>query len=208
MGNLESRPPRAAPAQPSSGFGKDDGLQPLAKAWHLLPHDRGAIERLSATLRVSPIVAQLLLNRGVSQPQLAERFLYAPFTGLHEPELLPGVADAARRILAAVAAGRKLCIYGDYDVDGLTGTSILLATLLHLGAQVDFYVPHRLEEGYGVNSEALHTIAQSGASMVVTVDCGIASIAEAEEARRLGLELVVTDHHEFKETLPAAAVVV
>lgn len=179
-------------------------MRPLAKAWHLLPHDRSAIESLAAALRVSPIVAQLLLNRGVQQPELAQRFLHAPFKGLHDPDLLPGVADAAERILAAARAGRKICIYGDYDVDGLTGTSILLETLRHLGAQTDFYVPHRLDEGYGLNGEALQSIAQAGATMVVTVDCGIASIAEADEARRLGLELVITDHHEFRETLPAA----
>jgi single-stranded-DNA-specific exonuclease len=180
----------------------------VEKTWHLLPHDRGAIERLAGALEVSPVVAQLLLNRQLQDPDLARRFLNAPLAGLYEPELLPGVAEAAERLHAAALAGRPVCVYGDYDVDGVTGTAILLSALRLLGASVEFHVPHRLEEGYGLNSEALCRIAENGAALVVTVDCGITSVAEAEEARRLGLELVITDHHEPKETLPAAAALV
>jgi single-stranded-DNA-specific exonuclease len=179
------------------------------KTWRLLPHDRAAVERLSAELGTGPIVAQLLLNRGLNDAAQARRFLEPALTGLHPPELLPGVTDAAERILAAVRAGRRLCVYGDYDVDGITGSAILLTGLKLLGAAaVDLYVPHRLEEGYGLNAEALRQIAASGVEMVVTVDCGIASLEEAAEAKRLGLELIVTDHHEYKDTLPDAAVLV
>ena len=178
------------------------------KTWRLLPRDGAAAGSLARSLNVSPLVAQLLLNRGVSGPDAARRFLDAPLNGLHPPESLPGLTEAADRIWAAVGAGRRVCIYGDYDVDGVTGTSILLTTLRAIGATVDFYVPHRLLEGYGINAEALRQIASTGASVVVTVDCGIASIEEAVEAKRLGLELIVTDHHEMKETLPDAAVLV
>ncbi|HEY7330273.1 MAG TPA: single-stranded-DNA-specific exonuclease RecJ [Gemmataceae bacterium] len=173
-----------------------------------MPHDRTAVERLSGELGVGPIVAQLLLNRGLDDAAQARRFLEASLNGLHSPDLLPGVSEAAERILAAVRAGRRLCVYGDYDVDGATGSAILLSGLKLLGATVDLYVPHRLEEGYGLNAEALRQIAASGVDMVVTVDCGIASLEEAAEARRLGLELIVTDHHQYKETLPDAAVLV
>jgi single-stranded-DNA-specific exonuclease len=183
-------------------------LPRTAKTWHLLPHDPHAIEQLAGTLGVSPIVAQLLLNRKVQAPDLARRFLSAPLNGLYEPELLPGVTEAAERLYAAARAGRKICIYGDYDVDGVTGTAILLSALGLLGATVEFHVPDRLGEGYGLNNEALGRIAEGGASLVVTVDCGIASVAEAEEARRLGLELLITDHHEPKAELPGAAVLV
>ncbi|MBV9125507.1 MAG: single-stranded-DNA-specific exonuclease RecJ [Planctomycetes bacterium] len=172
------------------------------------PHDEAAIERLALGLRVPPIVAHLLLNRGLHRPEVARRFLEAPLTGLHPPELLPGLAQAADRLHAVVRAGRRVCVYGDYDVDGLTGTAILLQTLRLLGTPVDFYVPHRLEEGYGLNLEALSQVARSGASLVITVDCGIASLAEAREARRLGLELIITDHHQPKDSLPEADVVV
>jgi single-stranded-DNA-specific exonuclease len=183
-------------------------LRHQPKTWQLLAHDRGWIERLGESLQVSPIVAQLLLNRGLSETGTARRFLDAPFNALHEPTLLPGVNDAVERLHAAISSGRSICIYGDYDVDGLTGTVILWQALQMLGARVTYYVPHRLEEGYGLNPEALRQIAGSGASIVVTVDCGIGSLSEAEEAKRLGLELIVTDHHEPRDRLPEAAVLV
>lgn len=179
-----------------------------AKNWRLLPRDGAAAGSLARSLNVSPLVAQLLINRGVAGPDDARRFLDAPLSGLHPPDALPGLRQAADRLWSAVQAGRKICIYGDYDVDGVTGTSILLTALRAVGAAVDFYVPHRLLEGYGINNEALRQIASTGAKVIVTVDCGIASIEEAEEAKRLGLELIVTDHHEMKETLPDAAVLV
>src|SRR5438445_6191560 len=180
----------------------------VAKLWQLLPHDRFAMEQLSKALRVPPVVAQLLLNRGIRDAEQARRFLDAPMKGLHPPDLLPGVREAADRLLDAVRQGKRICVYGDYDVDGTAGTAILWQMFHLLGGQADFYVPHRLDEGYGLNSDALRQIAQKGARVVVTVDCGIGSIAEAEEARRLGLELIVTDHHELKEILPAADVLV
>jgi single-stranded-DNA-specific exonuclease len=184
-------------------------MQTATKNWQLLPHDADAIEQLSRALRVAPAVAQLLRNRGLGEVESARRFLDAPLTGLHAPERLPGVTEAAERLLAAARQGRSICVYGDYDVDGLTGTTLLVQALRLAGAEkVDFYVPHRLEEGYGLNAAALRQIARNGAELVITVDCGIASIAEAEEAARLGLELLITDHHEPKDRLPPAAVLV
>ena len=180
----------------------------VVKTWRLLPHDPDAVGRLARQLGVPGVVAQLLLNRGLCEPEDARRFLDAPLNGLHPPELLPGVAEAAGRILDAVRGGKTVCVYGDYDVDGLSGAAILLRALQLLGARTRLYVPHRLEEGYGLHRDALRAEASAGVSTVVTVDCGIASVAEAEEARRLGLELIVTDHHEFKERLPDAAVLV
>ncbi|HEY7311526.1 MAG TPA: single-stranded-DNA-specific exonuclease RecJ [Gemmataceae bacterium] len=178
------------------------------KIWRLHPHERADVERLSAALELGPIVAQLLLNRGLGEEAAARRFLDPSLNGLHPPDLLPGVPEAAERLLRAARAGRRIFVYGDYDVDGVTGSAILLGVLKLIGAAADLYVPHRLEEGYGLNRDALRQIAEAGASLVVTVDCGIASLDEAEEAKRLGLELIVTDHHEFKDTLPDAAVLV
>ncbi|HJZ92772.1 MAG TPA: single-stranded-DNA-specific exonuclease RecJ [Gemmataceae bacterium] len=180
----------------------------VAKLWHLLPHDRDAIERLAGQLRTSPVVAQLLLNRGFTTPEEGRRFLDAPLSGLHPPMSLPGIPEAVERLYRAVDAKKKVCIYGDYDADGVTGTAILLGLLQQLGVVAEFYVPHRLEEGYGLNPEALHQLAASGTDVVVTVDCGIASIDEALLAKKLGIELIVTDHHEMKDELPAAAVCV
>jgi len=180
----------------------------MRKTWRLLPHDPQAVQRLAAELRSPALVAQLLLNRGVHEPTEADRFLRAPLKGLHPPQLLPGVNEAVERLLGAIRAGRPICVYGDYDVDGVTGTAILVQGLRLLGGKVDLYVPHRLSEGYGLNAEALRQIAKGGSQVVVTVDCGIASLDEAEEARRLGLELIITDHHAFKDSLPAADVLI
>lgn len=180
----------------------------VAKLWHLLPHQRTGIERLTDHLRISPLVAQVLLNRGYSTVEAARRFLNAPLSDLHKPETLPGVPEAVERLHRAIQTKQRICIYGDYDVDGTTGTAILLGLLQRLGANVEEYIPLRLEEGYGLNSEALRQLAESGVQVVVTVDCGIASLAEADEAQRLGLELIITDHHEMKDRLPAASVCV
>jgi single-stranded-DNA-specific exonuclease len=185
------------------------------KLWHLRPaNDPNAVNRLAATARVSPVVAQLLLNREVADAPAARRFLDTPLAALHAPHLLPGVEPAAERIARAIRDKRRICIYGDYDVDGVTGTSVLLRILGKLGADVEFHVPLRLSEGYGLNAEKLRDLAQSGVSLVVSVDCGIASLSEATVASELGLELIVTDHHEMKTgldgrpVLPTAAVLV
>jgi single-stranded-DNA-specific exonuclease len=180
-------------------------LPAVAKLWHLVPHDRGAIERLAGELRVSPVVAQLLLNRDLKSPEPARRFLDAPLAGLHAPMSLPGMPDAVERLYRAVEQKKRVCVYGDYDADGVTGTAILLGLFQQLEVPAEFYVPHRLEEGYGLNVEALRQLAAGGVQVVVTVDCGIASLDEADEAARLGIELIVTDHHEMKDRLPAAA---
>lgn len=183
------------------------------KLWHLRPSDPAATNRLAAAARISPVVAQLLLNRDVCDPAAARRFLESPLAGLHPPLSLPGVEAAAGRIVKAISERRRICVYGDYDVDGVTGTAILLRTLGKLGADVQFHVPLRLSEGYGLSAERLRELARTGVSLVVSVDCGIASVAEAEAAREAGLELIVTDHHEMKmgmdgPMLPRAAALV
>lgn len=183
------------------------------KLWHLRPPgDAAAINRLAASARVSSVVAQLLLNRDVHDAPAARRFLDTPLASLHPPLSLPGVDLAAERIVRAVKDKRRVCIYGDYDTDGVTGTAILLRVLSKIGASVQSYVPWR-SEGYGLSSEKIREFAQTGVSLVVSVDCGIASIAEAEVAREVGVELIVTDHHEMKmgldgPLLPQAAVLV
>lgn len=180
-----------------------------SKLWTLHDFDPDRAAYLSRTLRISPVLAQLLLNRGVSDPEQARRFLKAPLSGLHDPSHLPGIEEAARRLRRAVAEGRRICIYGDYDVDGITGTTLLWRCLHLAGArETSRYIPHRLEEGYGLNVEALRSLHRQGFQVIVTVDCGITSVREAEEARRLGLELIVTDHHALRSELPRADVLV
>jgi single-stranded-DNA-specific exonuclease len=178
------------------------------KRWRFVPHDAERITRLETAAGISPIVAQLLLARGIYEPDAARLFLDAKLTGLRDPDLLPGAAEAADRLYAALRERRKIVVYGDYDADGITGTAILLSCLRLLGADVGYYVPNRLEEGYGLNCDALRSLKERGASLVISVDCGIASLAEAQLARELGLELIITDHHEFAGELPAAQAIV
>lgn len=179
-----------------------------SKRWRIQPHDPGRVADLARQMNVPPLVAQLLIGRGLSEPARAREFLEAKLSSLREPALLPGAGDAAKRLLAAVRDGRRIVVYGDYDVDGMSATAILWQCLKLLGGDVGFYVPNRLDEGYGLNNEALQTLAQQGARLVVTVDCGIASPVEAEAAAALGIELVITDHHEFGPQLPRAAALV
>ncbi len=174
----------------------------MTARWRLRPFDADRV--------VAPLIAQLLLGRGVVDAPGASAFFDTKLAGLHDPETLPGVVEAADRIVAAIRAGRKIFIYGDYDVDGVCGTSILWACLKLAGAKdVEYYIPHRVEEGYGVNAEALRRlVVEHKAELIITVDCGISAVAEAKLARELGVELIVTDHHTLGPELPDASVVV
>jgi single-stranded-DNA-specific exonuclease len=178
--------------------------------WRIKPHDAVRIQGLSRGAGISPLLAQLLLNRGIDDPARARAFLDAKLGSLHDPELIPGASDAADRIVRAIRDDRKIVIYGDYDVDGVCGTSILWACLKLAGAaHVDYYIPHRVDEGYGLNAEALRRLAvDNKAGLVVTVDCGISAVAEAEQARALGIELIITDHHTIGWSLPRADAIV
>ena len=180
----------------------------MSKRWRIHSHDPDRVRSMQTAAGVSPVVAQLLITRGIDGQSEARDFLDCKLSGLHDPETLPGATDAAELIHAAVQAGERITVYGDYDVDGMTSTAILYRCLKMLGADVGYYVPNRLDEGYGLNTEALESLAKRGTRLVISVDCGIASVAEADAARNLGLKLIVTDHHEFAESLPAADVIV
>ncbi len=179
-----------------------------SKNWVLLAHDTELCTSLAKKAKISPVIAQLLINRGIDSSENVHRFLNPVLKGLHDPSLLPGALNAAELILKALKAGKIICVYGDYDADGISGTAILLRLLRILGGNPRFYVPKRLEEGYGLNSKALQSLARSGVQQVITVDCGIASIEEAKIAKALDIELIITDHHEMKATIPEAAAVV
>ncbi|MBL8815816.1 MAG: single-stranded-DNA-specific exonuclease RecJ [Planctomyces sp.] len=155
------------------------------------------------------MVAQVLIARGYRDAASARGFLEAKLSDLHDPSLLPGINEAADRIVAAVRSRRRITIYGDYDVDGVTATSLLWHCLQLCQANVDYYIPCRMEEGYGLNKAALQQLHEEDPQrLVVSVDCGIASVAEAELAADLGLELIITDHHTLSEVLPKAAALV
>ena len=181
----------------------------MPKGWRFLPHDQARIRQLSHEVKVPFLVAQVLLARGFGSPEAAGAFLGPKLTDLHDPETLPGVSKAAERVVSAIRSERRITIYGDYDVDGVTATSLLWHCLKLAGASVDYYIPHRLDEGYGLHLEALQKLHQEDPDrLVVTVDCGITSVKEAAAAKQLGLELIITDHHELDDGLPDAAVLV
>ncbi|MEM8865851.1 MAG: single-stranded-DNA-specific exonuclease RecJ [Planctomycetota bacterium] len=180
----------------------------MTKRWRIATHDPARISALERGAGIPSVVAQLLICRGIDDPDAARSFLDPKLTGLRDPALLPGANAAAELLHQAIADKRRIVIYGDYDADGMTATAILLRCLRMLGADVGFYVPHRLDEGYGLNDDALESLAEAGAHTVVTVDNGIASLDCAETAKRLGLQLIVTDHHQMAERLPHAAALV
>jgi single-stranded-DNA-specific exonuclease len=138
----------------------------------------------------------------------AKVFLDPKLSDLRDPELLPGCTQAAELVHRAIRDRRRICIYGDYDVDGVTGTALLWHCLKLLGAEASYYIPHRVEEGYGLNAEAIRAKAAENFGQIISVDCGICSTAEAAVAKELGVELIVTDHHEFGPALPDAAAIV
>jgi len=180
----------------------------MTKRWRIHSHDPDRIAALERAAGIPAVVAQLLTCRGITDPNVARVFLDPKLSALRDPESLPGCAQAAERIHQAATAGKRIVIYGDYDVDGMTGTAILWLCLKSLGANVGYYIPHRIDEGYGLNREAIGLLASRKARMIVTVDCGIGSAQEAAAAREAGLELVITDHHEPGPELPRAAAIV
>lgn len=180
----------------------------MAKHWRIHPHSAERIAAVERSAGVSAVVARLLVCRGIENPSAVRDFLDPKLTQLREPAELPGVPAAVERIGRAISARERITVYGDYDVDGMTGASLLVECLRLLGAEASYYVPHRVDEGYGLHDDALETIARQGSRLIVTVDCGITSVNQAQTARRLGLDLIVSDHHEFGDVLPEAAAIV
>ena len=168
------------------------------KRWNIAEPHPGAAE-LAERLKTSPLLAQVLLNRGVREPAECQDFLRPSLKCLHDPFAIPNLRKAADRIAQAVRDKQKIVIYGDYDVDGITATAILWHAITVLGGQVDFYIPHRIDEGYGLNAEALKQICDAGAQLIITVDCGVTAVEQAKVAKERGVDLIITDHHEWHQ---------
>lgn len=174
----------------------------LKKKWLLKEIDKGRVLEISKKFGVSPLTAIVLYNRGIREDNTIKNFLEKNQEGLHDPFLMRDMDKAVERINAAKEAGEKITIYGDYDVDGITAIAILFKHLSGMGFSVDYYVPDRMQEGYGVNRDALDKIKESGSSLIITVDTGITAVEECEYASSIGLDVIVTDHHECKEKIP------
>ena len=180
----------------------------VAPRWESLPCDAAAAESLASALNIAPIVARLLCQRGFTDPERAHRFLNPSLEHLHDPMLLAGMRAAVERILAAIAGKERIAIHGDYDVDGITSTVILRRALELLGADVVHFLPERLRDGYGLQPAAIERLHADGVALVISVDCGIRGAEAARRARELGVDLIITDHHEPDVELPPALAVI
>src|SRR5579885_172512 len=174
--------------------------------WQLEPCTFTEVGALAAELSVSDTTASVLVRRGYGDPAAARRFLEGALPG-HDPFALGDMRAAVETITAAIEAGARICVHGDYDADGICATALAVLLLRELGADVSWHLPSRFEEGYGLNAGTLTRLAEEQFALVLTVDCGITAVDEVEHARTLGLDVVVTDHHRPAETFPACPVV-
>lgn len=174
----------------------------LKRKWLLKEIDKKRVLEMSKDFSISPLTAIVLYNRGIRNDDEIKMFLSKDLGVMYDPFLMRDMDKAVERILAAAEAGEKITIYGDYDVDGITAIAILYKHLSEMGIAVDYYVPDRMQEGYGVNRDALDKIKEEGSSLIITVDTGITAVEECEYASSIGLDVIVTDHHECKEKIP------
>ncbi|MDQ7778562.1 MAG: single-stranded-DNA-specific exonuclease RecJ [Planctomycetota bacterium] len=183
-------------------------MTPTNRRWVQHPQRTPEARALASELGSSPVIAQILMNRGLKSLQEMRAFLSPSLNSLHDPGLLPDIEPALARIDDALAKGQRIVVYGDYDVDGISATALLLRFFRLLGRDAGFYIPQRLEEGYSLNINAIEKLANEGASLIITVDCGTCDVAVVERARQLGVDVLITDHHEQGNSLPPAVAIV
>ncbi|ATW23963.1 single-stranded-DNA-specific exonuclease RecJ [Candidatus Formimonas warabiya] len=183
-------------------------MPPSRKRWILAPYDCQLQFEISQKVKISPLLAQICINRGITSPEDVENFFHVNPSQLHSSFSFNKMEQAVTCMEEAIANQEKILIYGDYDVDGVTGTSLLYLYLKSRQARVSYYIPDRKEEGYGLNEEAVYWASREKFSLIVTVDCGISSVRETELANSLGLKIIITDHHQPPEILPAALAII
>ncbi|HEX9698331.1 MAG TPA: single-stranded-DNA-specific exonuclease RecJ [Acidobacteriota bacterium] len=175
-----------------------------SRTWRLRDHDPAVAATLAAELGLLPTTARVLAARGIDSPAAARAFLEPSLDELHSPFSFVAMEPAVERLLAAIHKGERIVVHGDYDVDGITGTVVLLVALRAVGAEIDYLVPHRLEDGYGLKPSGIERAHAMGAKVVIAVDCGITAHDAARRAGDLGIDLIVADHHEPGAEVPAA----
>ncbi|MGE5704427.1 MAG: single-stranded-DNA-specific exonuclease RecJ, partial [Clostridia bacterium] len=176
--------------------------------WQLAAYDEGTSARIAQECGISPLVARLLAIRGIDTPERAQAFLHVSEEQFHSPFLLDGMECSVLRIRQAIEQGEPICIYGDYDADGVSSTSLMVHVMQELGANFDYYIPNRFKEGYGLNKDALTYLAEGGYKLIITVDTGISAVEQVEHGKSLGLDIIVTDHHEPPAVIPEAYAVI
>ena len=179
----------------------------MNKKWQIYETDEAKINRISQKYNLNKLLLSIIINRNIREEDI-EVFLNPTRNNFHDPFLMPDMEIAVERIIKAINNKEKIIIYGDYDVDGITSITVLKSFFEDRGIKVDQYIPNRLAEGYGLNKPAIDEIAKNNYNLMITVDCGISGIEEIEYANSLGLEIIVTDHHEVGDKLPNAIAVV
>ena len=180
----------------------------MIKKWQIFNTNEDEVKELVNKYNINPLLATILVNRGFTQTESLDKFLKPTRNDFHNPFLMPDMKKAVDRILLAIDRKEKIIIYGDYDADGITSITVLKSFFNDIGVEVGQYIPNRLDEGYGLNNNAIKKIAEEGNQLMITVDCGISAVNEIDYANSLGLETIVTDHHEVAEELPKALAVV
>ncbi|MFQ5772653.1 MAG: DHH family phosphoesterase, partial [bacterium] len=170
-------------------------------------HDLSKIKTFAHELNSRPILAKILMNRGIEDIETARMFFKPQLGHLHDPFLMAGMEEAVTRVQTAVLKQQKILIYGDYDVDGTTATAMLLRFFHDLDVPVDFYVPDRILEGYGLSENGIHYAKENGYGLIISVDCGITAIHEITLAKNLGMDVIICDHHQPGPVLPPAAAI-
>lgn len=180
----------------------------MLKKWELKTCDPSVVSELAGKLGIHAVAAAVLAGRGIVTPDLGQDFLNPSLASMPDPLMLKGVPEAVARLCRARDTGEAVCIYGDYDVDGISGAALLVSFLRRVGLNCSYFIPNRFDDGYGLNQHALQQIIDGGATLIVSVDCGITSVSEAEFCRRQGIDLIIIDHHTPKESIPDACAVV
>ena len=180
----------------------------MNKKWQIYETNENKIEEISKTHELNKLLSTILVNRNITKEEDIRLFLKPTRKDFHNPFLIKDMEKAVERIIKAIEQKEKVTIYGDYDVDGITSITVLKSFLQDRGLEVENYIPNRLEEGYGLNKQAIDSIAQNGCQLMITVDCGISAIEEIDYANSLGIEIIVTDHHEAGAELPKALAVI
>ncbi|NLO90252.1 MAG: single-stranded-DNA-specific exonuclease RecJ [Clostridia bacterium] len=176
--------------------------------WKIPKRKYDLIKKITSEIDISPIVAQILINRGVDSVEAAKDFLEVPISKIARPPYLDGFTEAVELIEKTIKSSKKILVFGDYDVDGLAASAIMIKILKKLGAQVDYYIPDRIEEGYDLNENAVQLVSEENYGLVITVDCGIKAYGHVEAIRKRGAGVIVTDHHEPGEEIPCADAVI
>ena len=186
----------------------DNALSLLNKKWRLLKPIANKVDEIACPLNILPIIARLLINRKIETVNEARVFMESALSSLHDPFLITGMETAADRILKAIANKESIRLFCDYDVDGVTSAAFLTHFFRDIGVTVGYYLPERMKEGYGLNEAAVRAIREAGATLMITADCGITAVREVELAFSLGLDVIITDHHQVgSEGLPNAVAV-